>query len=98
MEPHKIVPHDEWIAARKAHLAEEKAFSKARDALSRKRRELPWEKVEKDYLFDSPNGKETLTDLFGATASSSSITSCLGRAGKPAARAVRIWPITSKDQ
>src|SRR5581483_6708423 len=50
---------------RKAHLAEEKAFSKARDALSRKRRELPWEKVEKNYVFEVPNGKQTLADLFG---------------------------------
>ena len=58
MEPHKIVSHDAWIAARKAHLAEEKAFSKARDALSKKRRELPWEKVEKNYVFEGPNGKE----------------------------------------
>jgi predicted dithiol-disulfide oxidoreductase (DUF899 family) len=65
MEPHKIVSHDEWIAARKAHLAEEKAFTRARDALSRKRRELPWEKVEKNYVFDGPHGKESLADLFG---------------------------------
>jgi predicted dithiol-disulfide oxidoreductase (DUF899 family) len=65
MEPHKIVSHDEWIAARTAYLVEEKAFSKTRDALSRKRRELPWEKVEKKYLFDGPHGKETLADLFG---------------------------------
>src|SRR6202158_3876643 len=65
MEPHRIVSRDEWIAARKAHLAEEKAFSKARDALAKKRRELPWVKVEKNYVFDGPNGKETLTDLFG---------------------------------
>jgi len=65
MESHKIVSHDEWIAARKAYLAEEKAFSKARDALSRKRRELPWEKVEKNYVFDTPNGKQTLADLCG---------------------------------
>src|SRR6204780_4721205 len=65
MVPHKIVSHDEWVAARKAHLAEEKAFSRARDALSRKRRELPWEKIEKNYVFDGPNGKETLADLFG---------------------------------
>jgi predicted dithiol-disulfide oxidoreductase (DUF899 family) len=64
-EAHKVVSHDAWIAARKAHLAEEKAFSKARDALSRKRRELPWEKIDKKYLFDGPNGKETLADLFG---------------------------------
>jgi predicted dithiol-disulfide oxidoreductase (DUF899 family) len=65
MEAHKVVSHDEWIAARKAYLAEEKAFSRARDALSKKRRELPWEKVGKTYLFDGPNGKETLADLFG---------------------------------
>ena len=65
MEPHKIVSHDEWVAARKAHLAEEKTFTRARDALSRKRRELPWEKVDKNYVFDGPNGKETLADLFG---------------------------------
>jgi predicted dithiol-disulfide oxidoreductase (DUF899 family) len=65
MEPHKVVSHDEWVAARKGHLAEEKAFTRARDALSRKRRELPWEKVEKQYMFDGANGKETLGDLFG---------------------------------
>ncbi len=64
MEPHKIVSHDEWVAARKAHLAEEKAFTRARDALSKKRRELPWEKVEKPYVFDSPDGKKSLADLF----------------------------------
>jgi predicted dithiol-disulfide oxidoreductase (DUF899 family) len=65
MEPHKVVSHDEWLAARKTHLAEEKAFTRARDALSRKRRDLPWEKVEKDYVFEGPNGKETLSGLFG---------------------------------
>ena len=65
MEPHKVVSHDQWIAARKAYLAEEKAFSKARDELARKRRELPWEKVEKNYVFDTPSGKQSLADLFG---------------------------------
>lgn len=65
MEPHKVVSHDDWIAARKAYLAEEKAFTKARDALSRKRRALPWEKVEKNYVFATPNGKQSLGDLFG---------------------------------
>ena len=65
MEPHRIVSQDEWIAARKAHLAEEKAFTRERDALSKKRRELPWVKVDKTYVFDGPNGKETLADLFG---------------------------------
>jgi len=65
MEPHKIVSRDEWLIARKAHLAEEKAFTRARDALSRKRRELPWVKADKAYVFDGPSGKETLADLFG---------------------------------
>jgi predicted dithiol-disulfide oxidoreductase (DUF899 family) len=65
MEPHEIVSHDEWLAARRAHLVEEKAFSRARDALSRKRRELPWEKVDKNYVFDTPSGKKSLADLFG---------------------------------
>jgi len=61
---HKIVPHDEWIAARTAFLTKEKEFTKQRDELNRQRRELPWERVEKDYAFDGPNGKETLSDLF----------------------------------
>jgi len=65
MEPHRIVSRDEWLVARKAHLAEEKEFTRARDALSRKRRELPWVKVDKPYVFDGPNGKGTLADLFG---------------------------------
>ena len=63
-EPHKVVSHDEWMAARKSYLVEEKAFSRARDALSRKRRELPWEKVDKKYAFDTPHGKKSLADLF----------------------------------
>jgi len=65
MQAPKVVSHDEWIAARKAYLAEEKAFSRARDALARKRRELPWEKVDKNYVFDTPDGKQLLGDLFG---------------------------------
>src|ERR1700681_1139491 len=65
MESHHIVSQDEWIAARKAHLAEEKAFTRARDSLGKKRRELPWVKVDKAYVFDGPSGKQTLADLFG---------------------------------
>jgi predicted dithiol-disulfide oxidoreductase (DUF899 family) len=62
---HKVVSRDEWLAARKAHLAKEKALTKARDQLSAERRALPWVKVEKNYVFDSPSGKKTLGDLFG---------------------------------
>jgi predicted dithiol-disulfide oxidoreductase (DUF899 family) len=61
---HKVVSRDEWIAARKAHLAKEKALTKARDQLSAERRALPWVKVEKTYVFDTPEGKKTLADLF----------------------------------
>jgi predicted dithiol-disulfide oxidoreductase (DUF899 family) len=62
---HKVLSHPEWLNARKEFLAKEKEFTKMRDELSRKRRELPWEKVEKSYTFEGPNGKETLSDLFG---------------------------------
>src|SRR5580692_10458902 len=61
---HRIVTRDEWLAARKAHLAKEKELTRLRDQLSAERRELPWVKVEKQYIFDSPKGKETLADLF----------------------------------
>ena len=60
----KVVSHDEWVAARKEFLKKEREFTHLRDDLSRQRRELPWEKVEKKYTFEGPNGKETLADLF----------------------------------
>jgi predicted dithiol-disulfide oxidoreductase (DUF899 family) len=55
----------EWVAARKELLKKEKEFTRLRDELSRARRELPWEKVEKQYEFEGPKGKETLAELFG---------------------------------
>jgi predicted dithiol-disulfide oxidoreductase (DUF899 family) len=61
----KVVSPAEWVKARKAHLAKEKEFTRLRDELSRQRSELPWEKVEKQYVFDGPNGKQKLADLFG---------------------------------
>ncbi|MGV7245307.1 DUF899 domain-containing protein [Caballeronia sp. M23-90] len=64
MEQHRIVSQEEWLAAQKAHLAEEKALTHARDALAEKRRALPWVKVEKRYSFDTPDGHKTLADLF----------------------------------
>jgi predicted dithiol-disulfide oxidoreductase (DUF899 family) len=64
MMQHEIVSRDQWIAARQQLLAEEKQLTRLRDQLSAKRRELPWVKVEKDYVFDGPNGRETLADLF----------------------------------
>ena len=64
MNNYREVSRDEWLAARKKHLIKEKEFTRLRDQLSQERRELPWVKVEKEYLFDGLNGKETLLDLF----------------------------------
>jgi predicted dithiol-disulfide oxidoreductase (DUF899 family) len=62
---HKVVSGDEWLKARLAHLTAEKEFTRKRDELSRQRRELPWVRVDKNYVFEGPNGPETLADLFG---------------------------------
>jgi predicted dithiol-disulfide oxidoreductase (DUF899 family) len=64
MPQHKIVSQREWTAERKALLAKEKEFTGARDRLSAERRELPWVKVEKPYVFDTPAGQKTLAELF----------------------------------
>lgn len=62
---HRIVGHEDWVNARKAFMAKEKDFMRLRDELARERRELPWEKVEKEYVFEAPEGRVTLADLFG---------------------------------
>ena len=64
MARHKIVSRKDWLAARKALLTKEKKFTRLRDQLSKERRQLPWVKVDKDYVFDGPEGKETLLELF----------------------------------
>jgi len=61
---HRVVSHKAWIEARRKFLAKEKKFTRLRDDLSRQRRALPWEKVDKQYVFDGPIGSETLSDLF----------------------------------
>jgi predicted dithiol-disulfide oxidoreductase (DUF899 family) len=64
MESHKVVSKDEWIEARKRLLAKEKEFTRERDQISQQRRDLPWEAVDKKYVFEGPNGKQTLPELF----------------------------------
>jgi len=64
MQPHKIVSQEEWIEARKAHMAREKELMRSRDRLNEERRALPWVEVDKAYVFDGPAGKVTLADLF----------------------------------
>ena len=64
MKKHKIVTSEQWLAARKELLEKEKESTRLRDELTRLRQELPWEKVEKDYVFDAPDGQLSLADLF----------------------------------
>lgn len=64
LEDHRIVSDNEWVEARKALLTKEKELTILRDQLSQQRRDLPWEAVNKEYVFDGPNGKQTLSELF----------------------------------
>lgn len=64
MNDTKIVSPDVWLKVRLDLLGKEKAHSCARDELTRARQALPWVKVEKEYLFEGPNGRERLSELF----------------------------------
>jgi len=64
MEKHRVVSREEWIEARKDFLAKEKEFTRMRDQISQLRREMPWERVEKNYVFEGPEGKVTFAELF----------------------------------
>ena len=60
----RVVSREDWLRARKALLHREKQLTRERDELARLRRELPWVKVEKDYVFDAPGGRVSLAELF----------------------------------
>jgi predicted dithiol-disulfide oxidoreductase (DUF899 family) len=64
LKDHKIVSEEEWVEARKALLKKEKEFTALRDQLSQQQRDLPWVAVKKEYVFEGPNGKQTLSELF----------------------------------
>lgn len=64
MNPQRIVTRDEWLVERKQHLAREKELTRLRDEVNRQRRALPWVKIDKSYVFEGPNGPESLSDLF----------------------------------
>src|SRR6266536_302743 len=64
LKNHPVVSHEEWLKVRTKFLAEEKEFNRQRDKLNELRRTLPWEEVTKRYVFDGPDGKESLADLF----------------------------------
>lgn len=60
-----VVSHQEWTDARRELLRREKEFTRLRDEIVEARQALPWERVETEYIFDGPNGPESLSDLFG---------------------------------
>jgi predicted dithiol-disulfide oxidoreductase (DUF899 family) len=64
VQDHPVVSHEQWLAAREDFLRKEKEFTRLRDELNEQRRALPWERVEKKYVFDGPEGKQTLEELF----------------------------------
>jgi predicted dithiol-disulfide oxidoreductase (DUF899 family) len=61
---HQVVSKDRWLAERKALLAREKELTQLRDRVARERRALPWVRIEKNYVFDTPEGRRTLAELF----------------------------------
>jgi predicted dithiol-disulfide oxidoreductase (DUF899 family) len=63
-ENHRIASRDQWLAERKTLLAREKELTRLRDQIARERRALPWVRVDKNYVFDTPAGRRTLADLF----------------------------------
>lgn len=64
MQHPPIVSREDWIAARKRHLAREKELTRLHDEVMAERRALPWVRIEKDYAFDTPQGRRTLAELF----------------------------------
>lgn len=64
IETHRVVSRDQWVAERKALLTREKELTRLRDRIARERRALPWVRIDKDYVFDGPEGRRTLAELF----------------------------------
>jgi len=64
IQDHPVVSHQEWLSARAAFLVKEKVFTQLRDELNRQRRELPWESVDKEYVFEGAGGTQALPELF----------------------------------
>src|SRR4030095_12357603 len=64
LSEHEIVSPEEWLVARKDLLSNEKQLTRLRDKLAAERRALPWVEIDKEYVFDTPEGKVTLADLF----------------------------------
>ncbi|MFM9845757.1 MAG: DUF899 domain-containing protein [Hyphomicrobiaceae bacterium] len=64
IEHHRVVSRDEWVAERKTLLTHEKELTRLRDQIARERQALPWVRIDKSYVFDGPEGRRTLAELF----------------------------------
>ena len=85
---------EHWVAERKTLLAREKELTRLRDQIARERRALPWVRIEKDYVFDTPEGRRTLADLFEGRRQLLVQHFMFGPGGSRAARAAPSWPTT----
>src|SRR6516225_1770299 len=92
---HSIVSREEWLPLRQELLRKEKELTRLRDRLNAERRELPWVRVEKNYVFNAPGGRVSLRNSLPEGANWSSITSCLDRIGRRVVRAAHLCPIIS---
>ena len=90
----KIATRDQWLTKRKALLARERELTHLRDQIAAERRKLPWVRVEKDYVFDTPQGPRKLADLFEGRGQLVVQHFMPGRAGRRAAPRARTWPTT----
>ena len=96
MQRPSIVSRNEWTAARKGLLAKEKEFNRQRDALSAERRKLPMVEIEKEYVFQGPEGRRTLADLFDGKRQLIVYHFMFGPDWTRGARPARSWPTTSR--
>ena len=96
LEHHPVVPREQWLVARTELLKEEKEFTRLRDKINARRRDLPWVRVEKNYVFHTLNGPQTLADLFEGRSQLFVSISCSLPDGRRVAWAVRLTSTISK--
>ena len=94
-ENHRIVSRDEWISERKALLAREKELTRLSDQIAAERRALPWVRIDKNYVFDAPEGRRTLADLFDGRRQLLVQHFMFGPGWEQAVRVAPSWPTTA---
>jgi predicted dithiol-disulfide oxidoreductase (DUF899 family) len=93
MKDHKVVGREEFEAERATLLEREKEHTRAADELARRRRELPWVAIEKEYRFDADDGTRTLAELFDGRSQLLVYHFTSDRATRRVARPARRWPM-----